>query len=125
MVGVGRLLMLLARGWGRRMGTARWNGCCAQATVSQCSSALTCWPLCRPCIPAQVEGLLLAAQQAGGGGPAAGPGHPPRFAFRSTPQALVAIAQKEGWRALFAGLSINYMKARAAQRAQRAQHVWP
>lgn len=80
-----------------------------------------------------MEGLTLAqraaAEAAAGGASAAAaaaaapaaaahsllhlprPHHPP-FAFRSTPQALLAIARREGWRALFAGLSINYMKVR-------------
>jgi hypothetical protein len=58
----------------------------------------------------QVEGLLLQQAQAQGGGAAAGASSRPAFVFRSTPQALMAIGRREGWRALFAGLSINYLK---------------
>ena len=32
------------------------------------------------------------------------------FLPRSTPRSLLRIAQTEGWRSLFSGLSINYMK---------------
>lgn len=35
------------------------------------------------------------------------------LSLRSTPQALVLLARRHGWRCLYAGLSINYMKARA------------
>ncbi|GAB4824200.1 hypothetical protein N2152v2_011246 [Parachlorella kessleri] len=60
----------------------------------------------------QVEGLVMLqqAQTLHGGVAAAPAGKACTYAFRSTPQALLCIAQREGWRALFAGLSINYMK---------------
>lgn len=57
----------------------------------------------------QVEGLSEHLPLGSGTG---GAGAQHRFALRSTPQALLLLAQREGWRTLFSGLSINYMKAR-------------
>ena len=54
--------------------------------------------------------MLQQAQAVEGGAAAAAAGKACTYAFRSTPQALLCIAQREGWRVLFAGLSINYMK---------------
>lgn len=36
------------------------------------------------------------------------------LSLRSTPQALALLAQRHGWRCLFAGLSINYLKVGVA-----------
>lgn len=61
----------------------------------------------------QVEALLhrtAAAPGAGGSSNGSGSGRH-AFALRSTPQALAYLVRHEGWRALFSGLSINYMKA--------------
>lgn len=60
--------------------------------------------------PVQVEGLKLreaaadspTRQLAAGGGQA--------LSLRSTPQALVLLARRHGWRCLYAGLHINYLK---------------
>lgn len=63
----------------------------------------------------QVEGLLqqqaaaAGQQQAGSAAPPAQSRMQP-LVVRSTPAALLTIWRREGWRALFAGLSINYMK---------------
>lgn len=34
----------------------------------------------------------------------------PQLSLRSTPQAMVLLVQRHGWRCLFAGLHINYLK---------------
>lgn len=55
----------------------------------------------------QVEGLRLH----GGAGVSLPPAHFPHDRLpQSTPAALAAIARAQGWRALYAGLGINYMK---------------
>lgn len=90
------------------------------------ASLLLCWLLnsvgCLVCTaPLQVEGLLRQQQLAEGGTAVAGSSSTAAAAgragctgsamlLRSTPQALMCIWQREGWRVLFAGLSINYMK---------------
>jgi solute carrier family 25 protein 16 len=67
----------------------------------------------------QVEGLLVgkggAAAGGGGAAGASGPGGAGGSSTdarlpRSTPAALRAIAARHGWRALYSGLAINYMK---------------
>lgn len=54
----------------------------------------------------QVEGLKYRQPPVALGAPHFPDGKLPQ----STPAALVAIARREGWRVLYAGLSINYMK---------------
>ncbi len=72
-----------------------------------------CYPLDVVRRQMQVEGLKLqeaaatspTAQLSAGG---------QQLSLRSTPQALVLLVQRHGWRCLFAGLSINYLKVRVA-----------
>lgn len=54
----------------------------------------------------QVEALALS----GGGGLADPQGVASRLSLRSTPQAMALLARTYGWRTLFSGLSINYLK---------------
>jgi solute carrier family 25 protein 16 len=57
----------------------------------------------------QVEGLRLA--EAGATSPTAQmSAGTQQLSLRSAPQALVLLARTHGWRCLYAGLSINYMK---------------
>ncbi|KAL4451675.1 hypothetical protein ABPG75_007337 [Micractinium tetrahymenae] len=58
----------------------------------------------------QVEGLKL--QEAAAGSPARqlAAGGTQQLSLRSTPQALVLLARQHGWRCLYAGLHINYIK---------------
>ena len=55
----------------------------------------------------QVEGLKLRGQPSVALG---APHFPDERLPQSTPAALVAIARRQGWRVLYSGLSINYMK---------------
>jgi hypothetical protein len=63
----------------------------------------------------QVEGLRL--QEAAAGSPTAQLSSGTRaLSLRSTPQALALLARTHGWRCLYAGLSINYLKVGPAAR---------
>lgn len=55
--------------------------------------------------PRQVEGLKLRESS-----PSTQHLSTQQLSLRSTPQALVLLAQRNGWRSLYAGLSINYLK---------------
>lgn len=71
------------------------------------------WPALPLCPCSQVEGLKL--REAAASSPArqlsAGATH--QLSLRSTPQALALLVRQHGWRCLYAGLHINYIKARA------------
>ena len=60
-----------------------------------------------------MEGLVLAQAAREGVTPAL-----PALAARTTPQALAAIWRSQGWRPLFAGLSIKYLKVGILQGVQ-------
>lgn len=65
----------------------------------------------------QVEGLKLREAAASSPARQLAAGATQQLSLRSTPQALVLLARQHGWRCLYAGLHINYIKVGASLRA--------